>query len=210
MHKLTATLVAALVALAAFGAAQAARRTTSKRTAICHRTRSNAPGKAYVRIRVSKSVLKAHLKHAADIIPAPAKCPRTPLSPTSGGTELTAAMTGLTEVPVGDPDGTGSASIRLIRNAGIACFTLTVSNIQLPATASHIHKAPVGQAGNVVIPLTPAPDSSGSSKGCVSVLTAGKVDRALVNAILDTPSDYYVNVHTSDHPAGAVRGQLTG
>jgi hypothetical protein len=210
MRKLTATLVAGLVAFAAFGAAQAARSSGARKTAICHRTKSNAAGKVYVRLRVTKAQLKGHKKHAADIIPAPARCPRTALSPTSGGTELTATMTGLTEVPVGDPDGTGTATIRLIRNAGIACFTLSVSRIQLPATASHIHKAPVGQAGNVVVPLTPAPDSTGASKGCVSVLTAGAVDRALVNAILATPEDYYANVHTSDHARGAVRGQHSG
>jgi CHRD domain len=210
MRKVVALLVAAAAALAAFGVAQAAQSGASKRTAICHRTKSNAAGKAYKRLLVSKAVLRGHRRHAADIIPAPARCPRLALTPTQGGTELTATMTGVAEVPLGDPDGTGTASIRLIRNAGIACFTLTVRNIQLPATASHIHKAPLGQAGAVVIPLTPAPDANGSSKGCVPVVTEGKVDRALVNAILATASDYYVNVHTNDHPAGAVRGQLSG
>jgi CHRD domain len=31
---------------------------------------------------------------------------------------------------------------------------------------------------------------------------------ATIKAILKTPSGYYVNIHTSDFGAGAIRGQL--
>jgi hypothetical protein len=34
------------------------------------------------------------------------------------------------------------------------------------------------------------------------------VDAALYDEIASSPSSFYVNVHTSDHPNGAVRGQL--
>jgi hypothetical protein len=34
------------------------------------------------------------------------------------------------------------------------------------------------------------------------------VDRSLIKAILTYPQDYYVNVHTTDFPDGADRGQL--
>jgi uncharacterized protein (DUF3820 family) len=30
----------------------------------------------------------------------------------------------------------------------------------------------------------------------------------LLRKIADKPGDYYVNVHTADFPAGAIRGQL--
>lgn len=102
----------------------------------------------------------------------------------------------------GDPDGTGSALITLNHGKGEVCWEVTVSDITLPGTASHIHQADPFVRGPIVVGLVP-PDASGASTGCVS-----GVSRDLINSILHTPEAYYVNVHTSDYPAGAVRGQL--
>jgi hypothetical protein len=57
-----------------------------------------------------------------------------------------------------------------------------------------------GVNGPVVVPL--APPTTGASGGCV------EVDRALVRAIIKDPQNYYVNVHNTDFPGGAIRGQL--
>jgi hypothetical protein len=114
--------------------------------------------------------------------------------------ELT--MTGAQEAPgPGDPDGSGTASFTFNRGRGEVCFALEVEDIVLPATGAHIHLAPAGDPGPVVIPLT-APGTDGTSSGCVSA------DRDLIKAITKDPSAYYVNVHTTDFPAGAVRAQL--
>ena|SRR5688500_6537882 len=118
-----------------------------------------------------------------------------------GGRPLITTLTGEAEVPgPGDPDGTGTATITFNPGQGEVCFELTVANIA-PATAAHIHVGPVGVAGPVVVGLTPP--TSGSSTGCVAA------DGDLVKAIIQEPSDYYVNVHNAAFPAGAVRGQLT-
>lgn len=121
-----------------------------------------------------------------------------------GGRKFDVDLTGAAEAPgPGDPDGSGTASLRLNPGQGEVCFEITVSNITLPATGAHIHKAPAGAPGPVVVPLTP-PDASGSSSGCVSA------DRDLIRAIIQNPEDYYVNVHTVPlYAAGAVRGQLS-
>jgi len=66
--------------------------------------------------------------------------------------------------------------------------------------AAHIHSAPAGVNGPIVVPLVPP--TSGSSSDCASV------DRDLVLAILQHPENYYVNVHTTEYPGGAIRGQL--
>ena len=121
-----------------------------------------------------------------------------------GGTVLTATLTGEQEVPgPGDPDGTGFARITLNQGLGEVCWTITASDITLPATAAHIHEGEAGVAGGIVVTLSP-PDETGTSSGC----TTG-VDRALIKDIRQNPSAYYVNVHTTDYPAGAIRGQLS-
>jgi hypothetical protein len=119
-----------------------------------------------------------------------------------GGRPFTTTLTGAAEVPgPGDPDGSGTASLRLNPGQGEVCFELTVTGIA-PATAAHIHVAPAGVAGPVVVPLTPP--TSGSSSGCVSA------SRELLLAIIQEPEAYYVNVHNAEFPAGALRGQLEG
>ena len=119
-----------------------------------------------------------------------------------GGRRRTAQLSGAAEVPgPGDPDGSGTATIRLRPEQREVCFDLTVSNIG-PATAAHIHEGAEGVAGPVVVPLDPAP-TGGSSSGCIS-----DVDTALIQNIVQNPGQYYVNVHNEEFPDGAVRGQL--
>jgi hypothetical protein len=119
------------------------------------------------------------------------------------GRHLTATLTGVSEVPgPGDPDGAGTASIRLRPGGAQVCFALQVSGITVPAVAAHIHQGGAGVAGPVIVTLAP-PGSTGMSSGCVAT------PRSTVLAISSNPAGYYVNVHTSDFPNGALRGQLT-
>jgi hypothetical protein len=117
-----------------------------------------------------------------------------------GGRPLSTALSGAMEVPgPGDPDGTGTARLRVNPGQGEICYELTVSGID-PARAAHIHEARTGAAGPVVVTL--AAPTSGSSSACVSVR------RELAREIVRNPEDYYVNVHNVPFPAGALRGQL--
>jgi hypothetical protein len=111
-------------------------------------------------------------------------------------------LTGAAERPgPGDADGIGTARIFLDQVTGEVCWEISVRNITLPATAAHIHRGTVDVAGPVVVPLSP-PDASGMSSGCATA------DLALVKEIANNPTGFYVNVHTTDFPPGAVRGQL--
>lgn len=117
-------------------------------------------------------------------------------------TVLITDLTGAAEAPgPGDTDGSGFAVIRLDADTGKVCWTYKVRNVAT-ITAAHIHVAPTGSPGPVVIPLSPADATSGVAVGCTSASSA------LVAAIVANPSAYYVNVHNADFPAGALRGQL--
>lgn len=102
----------------------------------------------------------------------------------------------------GDPDGTGSAWITINVGQQEVCWKLSVENVALPARAAHIHRAPAGASGGIVVGLS-APDESGTSAGC----STGH-DRELLRDILQDPASFYVNVHTVEYPRGAVRGQM--
>ena len=121
-----------------------------------------------------------------------------------GGRKFTTTLTGAAEVPVpGDPDGSGTATVWLNHGQGRVCWEISVSDIQ-PVMAAHIHVAPAGVPGPVVVPLfPPLPDADGFSSGCIE-----DVSRDLIKAIIQNPEGYYVNVHNAAFPAGALRGQL--
>jgi hypothetical protein len=115
---------------------------------------------------------------------------------------LVTVMTGAAEVPgPGDPDGIGVAGITVNESSGRICWLIVVRRITLPATAAHIHPGAAGVAGPPLVTLG-APDANGRSRGC----TTAPLDVAA--AIVADPAAYYVNVHNTDFPAGALRGQL--
>ena len=114
---------------------------------------------------------------------------------------LQVTMTGIQEVPgPGDPDGTGTAEIRVNAADGEVCWDLYARQID-PATAAHIHRGAAGVAGPAAVTLT-TPDGTGRSQGCATV------DPAVARAMAFQPFDFYVNVHNAAYPNGAIRGQL--
>lgn len=116
------------------------------------------------------------------------------------GKRFDVTLNGASEVPgPGDQDGSGTATIRINPGQQQVCYTLTVTDIEA-ATAAHIHEAPAGEAGPVVVDLQ---FSGTTNRTCV------EVSRDLATEIIRNPNEYYVNVHNEDFPAGAVRGQLS-
>jgi hypothetical protein len=116
------------------------------------------------------------------------------------GKLLTANLSGAKEVPgPGDEDGKGKAAVKVKPSDGRLCFALRWRDIAEP-TAAHIHKAPKGEAGDVVVPLFAG---EADESGCIEGL-----DEALLRDIKRNPRDYYVNIHNAEFEAGAIRGQL--
>jgi hypothetical protein len=125
-------------------------------------------------------------------------------------------LTGAAEVPnntpgseTNDPDGFGGAAVTFDLDPAIneVCWDLTYGNLTGTPLMAHIHgPAAPGVNGPVVIGFTPFSSlGANSATGC-RALTAPEVTVAA--DIVANPGSYYVNVHTSDFPGGAIRGQL--
>lgn len=113
-----------------------------------------------------------------------------------------ATLTGEAEVPgPGDPDGSGVAEFSIVDAADNLCFEISdVTNISA-VTAAHIHRGGPTESGPPVVTLQAPTD--GHSAGCTTI------DGGLADEIENNPERFYVNVHSSEYPNGAIRGQLT-
>ena len=109
-------------------------------------------------------------------------------------------LTGANEVHSGDPDASGSAEISFADELVRVCWDLNDLKDLGPITGAHIHRGAAGTDGPVVLALSQA--TEGGWRGC-------STDTAWVQQAFDEGlSNYYVNVHTAEYPAGAIRGQL--
>ena len=122
---------------------------------------------------------------------------------------------------LGDHDGRGEAYVFGIDNdpgRTTLCYVLTVEKIaeldQAPLAGvrmAHIHRGAPGENGPVVANLAWPLD--GESADCLREGDTRGGNPVYVNGgsaaeILSNPEGFYVNVHNSEYPAGAVRGQL--
>ena len=115
------------------------------------------------------------------------------------GNAFEATLSGASEVPPGDPDGWGRARVTINDAANTICTDLEVRDIG-EITAAHIHRGAAGVNGPPVVTLD-APDDDDSDD-------CDTKDDTLVDEIRNNPAGFYVNVHTTAYPQGAIRGQL--
>jgi ABC-type antimicrobial peptide transport system permease subunit len=122
-----------------------------------------------------------------------------------GGRPITTALSGAAEVPgPGDPNATGTASLRLNPGQQEVCLDVSWAAVDGEVFAGHIHAGTATVVGPVVVTLF-----TGSFAGTDSVSGCVAANRALILDIIRNPENYYVNVHSRPNfPAGAVRGQL--
>lgn len=124
-------------------------------------------------------------------------------TPTAGASVLTAVLTGDAEEPgPGVADGTGGAQLTF--EPGKVCYVLNVAMGEAP-TAAHIHQGAKGASGGVVVNLAPTfklGEATHDATGCATA------EQSVLDGVLAGPAGFYVNVHTAEHPDGAVRGQL--
>jgi hypothetical protein len=112
------------------------------------------------------------------------------------------ALTGAQQVPPVETSGTGTAELTYDAATRVVTWTITYSGLSAPATMAHFHgPAAMGANGPVTVWISTkgAPPES-PIKG-EATLTPEQADQF-------TAGQWYINVHTSAHPAGEIRGQV--
>jgi hypothetical protein len=109
-------------------------------------------------------------------------------------------LSGKAETPPGAPRGSGVAVVALHGRSLRICWRFAHLHGFNAATYSHIHRGAPGIAGPIVVALSTGPELR--HRGCV------RSTAATFKAIERDPSGYYVNIHSTHYPGGAVRAQL--
>ncbi|MFJ2008622.1 CHRD domain-containing protein [Streptomyces chartreusis] len=128
-------------------------------------------------------------------------------SPNGRAVSFAAELSGANEVPVkdgpavNDPDG---KAIALVKVKGDR-VTFALQWKGFVPSLGHIHQGAKGKNGDVKVPLfgSAMPDTVHSAAGQVAI-----TDAKLATSLRTDPSDFYVNLHSTEFPGGAVRGQL--
>ncbi len=115
---------------------------------------------------------------------------------------FTVQLTGAQQVPPVQTSGTGTANITYDPSTQKVTWNITYSGLSSAATMAHFHDGAAGKNGPVVIWLSKRGAPAASPITGEATLTAAQAQQFLAG-------DWYINVHSQDHPAGEIRGQVT-
>jgi hypothetical protein len=110
--------------------------------------------------------------------------------------DVKVSMSGASEVPPVTTTAAGSGTIS-VADDGSVSGSITTTGMQ--GKAAHIHIAPAGKNGPVILPLTKDGDT-------YKVPAGAKLDAEQLKAF--KAGELYVNAHTAANPGGEIRGQL--
>lgn len=114
---------------------------------------------------------------------------------------FTTAMAGNQEVPPNGSTGTGLLTALLDKGTDSIYVTAHFTGLGANSTAAHLHNAPVGSNGPVLVGLN---FTTGTTASPMSVAAPFSTD----NQTLLVTGSVYVNVHSTALPGGEIRGQL--
>jgi CHRD domain len=115
-------------------------------------------------------------------------------------TSFQVPLSGAEQVPSVKTAGTGTADLTWDPSTRVVTWRVTYRDMSSPVTMAHFHHGARGRNGPVVIWLT--------NKGKpVASPIVGKATLTAKQAGEFEDGDWYINVHTKDHPGGEIRGQ---
>ena len=111
-------------------------------------------------------------------------------------------LTGEQEVPAVQTKGSGTADLTYNPKTHVITWSVSYSGLSSPATMAHFHgPAAAGKNAPVEIWL--------SRKGKpVGKMMKGRATLNTKEAQQLADGDLYINIHSKDHPAGEIRGQV--
>jgi hypothetical protein len=126
--------------------------------------------------------------------------------------------------PVSNAESTGTGDVTITMNltrtstgaiqSGTVDFRFNLTGFPAGTTVTlgHIHPGAAGANGSPLINIglsaaAPLVLVNGSGSYEVKGVTAG-ADAATLQSIIDTPANFYFNVHSTTNPGGVARGQL--
>ena len=113
------------------------------------------------------------------------------------GDEIKVTLSGNQEIPPVTTSGSGTGTFNVGEDKSVS-GKVTITG--LAVTVAHIHEAPAGSNGPIIIPLTKTSDT-------VWVVPAGTKLTDAQYASYKAGNLYY-NLHTDAHKSGEIRGQI--
>jgi hypothetical protein len=126
------------------------------------------------------------------------------IAATGSAQTLGAVLTGSQEVPARAVPGFGNATVTFDATRQNVLVTITATNLGSAINNFHIHEAPAGTNGPIVLDII----GLGGTFTNGTMTGTFPIGAAVAQRMLQNPSGFYVNVHTTQFPGGAVRGQL--
>jgi hypothetical protein len=112
-------------------------------------------------------------------------------------------LTGAQEVPPVQTAGSGTANLTFDSATGNITWSIPYTDLSSPATMAHFHgPAEAGKNASVQIWLSKHGDAAVPNPiAGHATLTAAQMKQL-------TAGEWYVNIHTKNHPGGEIRGQV--
>lgn len=119
---------------------------------------------------------------------------------TAGAMDLKADLKASNEVPPNDSKGTGSVALTYDESSRKLSWKGDFKDLSGPPTAAHFHAGEAGKNGGIVVPIFAGATAKSPFEGQATLTEAQATDLMA--------GKLYVNVHTDQHKAGEIRGQV--
>jgi hypothetical protein len=111
-------------------------------------------------------------------------------------------LSGAQQVPPVQTQGSGKAELTYDPSTRVVTWTISFSGLSSPATMAHFH-GPAAQGKNAGVKIWLSHKGS-----AVTSPVKGEATLSTQDAQEFAAGQFYINVHTKNHPSGEIRGQV--